>query len=163
MNCVIASGSTETSSGKVELLSGPVWVFATVVNPHFLYQVAGGGEEEEKELGQVENEDSYVCKLPEGGAVIQFENCGARSKILNYYNPRELEQDYSHLLTAEMGCTLCGKEQLPHYCGHFYKEIVQGNEDYFTDTNAASINKNIIVILEIKWDIMDSYFSLRLN
>ena len=80
---------------------------------HFLYQGAGGAEEEEKEVGQVENEDYYVCKLPDCGAVIQFENCGARSKILNHYTShfqRELEQDYSHLLTPEMGCTLCGKE-----------------------------------------------------
>ena len=34
---------------------------------HFQYQV----EEEEKEVGgQVENEDYYVCKLPDCGAVI---------------------------------------------------------------------------------------------
>ena len=80
---------------------------------HFLYQGGGGQEPEEKEAAQVENEDYYVCKLPDCGAVIQFENCGARSKILNHYTShfqRDLEQDYSHLLTPEMGCTLCGKE-----------------------------------------------------
>lgn len=81
---------------------------------HYLSQGAGGGEEEEKEVGgQVENEDYYVCKLPDCGAVIQFENCGARSKILNHYTShfqRELEQNYSHLLTAKTGCTLCGRD-----------------------------------------------------
>ena len=48
---------------------------------HFLYQDGGGGEEEEKE----------ASKLPDCGAVIQFENCGAISKILNHYTSRELE------------------------------------------------------------------------
>ena len=39
-------------------------------------------------------------------------------------------------------CYMCGKKfdlfrsmLLPHYCGHFYEEITQGHEDYFTDTN----------------------------
>ena len=59
---------------------------------HFLYQGGGGDEEEEKEVGgQLENEDYYMCKLPDYGAVIQFENCGARSKILNHYTSRELD------------------------------------------------------------------------
>ena len=52
---------------------------------HIPYQEAGGGEEEEKEVGQVENEDYYVCKLPNCGAVIQFETYGARSKILTLH------------------------------------------------------------------------------
>ena len=80
---------------------------------HFLYQGADGEDEEQKEVAQVENEDYYICKLPDCGAVIQFENCGARSKILNHYTShfqRELEQEYSQLLSPEMGCTLCGKE-----------------------------------------------------
>ena len=45
---------------------------------HIPYQEAGGGEEEEKEVGQVENE-VYVCKLPDcgaRGAVIYFETWG---------------------------------------------------------------------------------------
>ena len=58
--------------------------------------MAGGGEEEEKEVGQVENEDYYFCKLPNCGAVIQFETYGARSKILNLYTSQFYrEQDYS--------------------------------------------------------------------
>ena len=47
----------------------------------------------------MENEDYYVCKLPNCGAVIQFETYGARSKILNLYTSHfQREQDYSHLL-----------------------------------------------------------------
>ena len=49
-------------------------------------------------MGLVENEDYYICKLPDCRAVIQFKNCGARSKILNLYMShfqRELMQDYS--------------------------------------------------------------------
>ena len=45
--------------------------------------------------------------------MIQFENCGARSKILNHYTShfqRELEQAYGHLLTSDMQCTLCNKD-----------------------------------------------------
>ena len=48
---------------------------------NFPYQSACSGEEEEKEAGQMENEDYYVCKLPDFGAVIKFKNCWARSKI----------------------------------------------------------------------------------
>ena len=32
-----------------------------------------------------ENEDYYICKLPSCQTMIMFENCGARSKILNHY------------------------------------------------------------------------------
>ena len=48
-------------------------------------------------MGQVENKDYYVCKLPNCGAVIQFETYGARSKILNLYTSqfyRELDYSY---------------------------------------------------------------------
>lgn len=61
----------------------------------------------------VENEDYYVCKLPSCQTVIQFENCGARSKILNHYTShfqRELEQTYGHLITEDLQCTLCQKD-----------------------------------------------------
>jgi len=61
----------------------------------------------------VENEDYYVCKLPSCQTIIQFENCGARSKILNHYTShfqRELEQTYGHLITEEQQCTLCQKD-----------------------------------------------------
>ena len=67
--------------------------------------------------------------------MIMFENCGARSKILNHYTShfqvhkilnilaflfklyffqRELEDQFGHLLTEEMQCTLCSK-QLGNY------------------------------------------------
>ena len=62
---------------------------------------------------QHENEDFYICKLPSCQTMIQFENCGARSKILNHYTShfqRELESAYGHLLTADMQCTLCNKD-----------------------------------------------------
>ena len=47
----------------------------TILYFHFPFPVsnvqwAGGDEEEEKEVGQVENEDYYVCKLPNCGVVI---------------------------------------------------------------------------------------------
>jgi len=61
----------------------------------------------------VENEDYYICKLPSCQTIIQFENCGARSKILNHYTShfqRELEQSYGHLITEEQQCTLCKKD-----------------------------------------------------
>jgi len=61
----------------------------------------------------VENEDYYICKLPSCQTIIQFENCGARSKILNHYTShfqRELEQTYGHLITEEQQCTLCQKD-----------------------------------------------------
>ena len=190
-NCFL-TGSTETSSDKVELLCGPVGVFATAkqlgisiksdqkvievvdkpdppkvkvsnlpqlksihdesldiadeaeddnivvegeeepetmeITPqipmfdlsHFLYQApyqsnseTGNEEGSGGSVMQVENEDYYICKLPNCQAMIQFENCGARSKILNHYTShfqRELELDYSHLLTQDMACSLCGKE-----------------------------------------------------
>ena len=63
-------------------------------------------------LQQQEDQDFYICKLPSCQTMIQFENCGARSKILNHYTShfqRELEAAYGHLLTSEMECTLCGK------------------------------------------------------
>ena len=53
---------------------------------HIPYQEAGGGEEEEKEVGKVEKKEVgqvenevYVCKLPDcgaRGAVIYFETWG---------------------------------------------------------------------------------------
>ena len=62
-------------------------------------------------MGQVENEDYYVCKLPDCGAVIQFVTYEARSKILNLYTSHfQWKQDYSQLLVPEIGCTLCRKE-----------------------------------------------------
>ena len=47
-------------------LSPPIPMFDL---SHFLYQGGGGGEEEEVG-GQVENEDYYVCKLTNCGALI---------------------------------------------------------------------------------------------
>ena len=62
-------------------------------------------------MGQVENMDYYVCKLPDCGAVIQFVTYEARSKILNLYTSHfQWKQDYSQLLVPEIGCTLCRKE-----------------------------------------------------
>jgi len=61
----------------------------------------------------VEGEDYYVCKLPSCQTIIQFENCGARSKILNHYTShfqRELEQTYGHLISEEQRCNLCQKD-----------------------------------------------------
>jgi len=61
----------------------------------------------------VENEDYYICKLASCQTVIQFENCGARSKILNHYTShfqRELEQTYGHLISEDQKCTLCQKD-----------------------------------------------------
>ena len=57
-------------------------------------------------------QDYYICKIPNCRTMIQFENCGARSKILNHYTShfqKELEHAYGHLLSEEMQCTLCGK------------------------------------------------------
>ena len=89
---------------------------------HFLYpppyQGQDGGDEEQPIPAPVsvhqpqENEDYYICKLPSCQTMIQFENCGARSKILNHYTShfqRELEQAYGHLLSEDMQCTLCSK------------------------------------------------------
>ena len=46
-------------------------------------------------MGQVENMDYYVCKLPDCGAVIQFVTYEARSKILNLYTSHfQRKQDY---------------------------------------------------------------------
>ena len=85
------------------LVVGSLWDYSVIswdwgysLFPISSFQWAGGGEEEEKEVGQVENEDYYVCKLPNCGAVIQFETYGARSKILNLYTSQFYrEQDYS--------------------------------------------------------------------
>ena len=87
---------------------------------HFLYQppyqYQGGDQSDLAEEEPVsapspqENEDFYICKLPSCQTMIQFENCGARSKILNHYTShfqRELEQAYGHLLSEDMQCTLC--------------------------------------------------------
>ena len=79
-------------------------------------------------------QDYYICKLTSCQTMIMFENCGARSKILNHYTShfqvlllfnifgilstftfqRELEDQFGHLLTEEMQCTLCSK-QLGNY------------------------------------------------
>ena len=90
---------------------------------HFLYQppyhyqdgeVSEAAEEEPVTApSPQENEDFYICKLPSCQTMIQFENCGARSKILNHYTShfqRELEQAYGHLLSDDMQCTLCQKD-----------------------------------------------------
>ena len=73
----------------------------------------GGGEEEDNEVGLVENEDYYICKLPDCRAVIQFKKCGARSKILNLYMSEGTDAGLQ--LTADLrgwlhNCTLCRKE-----------------------------------------------------
>ena len=126
-----------------------------------------GGEGDRGAEGPVENEvqpdlaqklvspfsnfqDYYICKLSSCQTMIMFENCGARSKILNHYTShfqvhkilnilvffhsgsqnikvlllaflfklyflqRELEDQFGHLLTEEMQCTLCSK-QLGNY------------------------------------------------
>ena len=62
---------------------------------------------------------------------------------------------------------MCGKKfdlfrsmLLPHYCGHFYKEIAQGHEDYFTDTNCklcgatATKRKSRIIHLGVKHELV---------
>ena len=90
---------------------------------HFLYQppyqYEGADqndlaeEEPRRTPSPQENEDFYICKLPSCQTMIQFENCGARSKILNHYTShfqRELEQAYGHLLSEDMQCTLCQKD-----------------------------------------------------
>ena len=100
-------------------------------------------------------QDYYICKLTSCQTMIMFENCGARSKILNHYTShfqvvihwqtmfstlaksskifstfvnssnkkyfqvlqilqRELEDQFGHLLTDDMQCTMCGK-QLGNY------------------------------------------------
>ena len=81
---------------------------------HFPYQSAGSGEEEEKEVGQVENEDYYVFNLPDCGAVIKFENCGARSKILNHYT-HHFQQGGDWLYPVREGAQVQGLD--PHQ-GH---------------------------------------------
>ena len=85
--------------------------------PPYHYQEGEPAEQPEEEPVRApspqENEDFYICKLPSCQTMIQFENCGARSKILNHYTShfqRELEQAYGHLLSEDMQCTLCGKD-----------------------------------------------------
>ena len=61
-------------------------------------------------MGLVENEDYYICKLPDCGAVIQFKKCGARS---NLYMSEGTDAGLQ--LTADLrgwlhNCTLCRKE-----------------------------------------------------
>ena len=60
LNCVIASGSTETSSDKVELLCGPVGVFATAK------QLGINIKSDQKAIKVVDEYDSLVktSKLP---------------------------------------------------------------------------------------------------
>ena len=96
----------------------PMFDLGSLLYPQQQYHQQGGYEEQselviEEEAGPVENEDFYICKLPSCGTMIQFENCGARSKILNHYTShfqRELEQAYGHLLSDDMHCTLCDKD-----------------------------------------------------
>ena len=85
--------------------------------PPYQYQGADQSDLAEEEPlsapSPQENEDFYICKLPSCQTMIQFENCGARSKILNHYTShfqRELEQAYGHLLSEDMQCTLCQKD-----------------------------------------------------
>ena len=80
---------------------------------HFLYQGAGGAEEEEKEVGQEENE-VYVCKLPDcgaRGAVIYFETWGQdRRSSISTRRTSSGNKTTVTCLTPEIGCTLCRKE-----------------------------------------------------
>ena len=54
---------------------------------------------------------------------------------------------------------------LPHYCGHFYKEIVQGNENYLTDNNCklcgatATKRKSRIIHLGVKLELVLPFIS----
>jgi len=71
------------------------------------------GEEGAGQSVPVEGEDFYICQLASCQTMIMFENCGARSKILNHYTShfqRELEAEFGHLLTPELQCTLCSKQ-----------------------------------------------------
>ena len=68
------------------------------------------------EVGQVENEDYYVCKLPDCRAVIQ--KCGARSKI-------------RHLYTSEEPCEGCAAP-------YWYKHRIR------LTTDTATVYKDII-------------------
>merc|ERR1719340_419409 len=67
-------------------------------------------------------------------------------------------------------CHVCGKQfdlfrsmLLPHYCGHFYKEIAQGHEDYFTMENCklcgakATKRKSRIIHLGVKHELVLPY------
>ena len=67
-------------------------------------------------------------------------------------------------------CHVCGKQfdlfrsmLLPHYCGHFYKEIAQGHEDYFTEVNCklcgatATKRKSRIIHLGVKHELVLPY------
>ena len=66
-------------------------------------------------------------------------------------------------------CHACGKQfhfhsmMLPHYCGHFYKEIAQGHEDYFTEGNCklcgamATTRKSRIIHLGVKHELVLPY------
>ena len=67
-------------------------------------------------------------------------------------------------------CLVCGKRfdlfrsmLLPHYCGHFYKEIAQGHEEYFTEENCklcgatATKRKSRIIHLGVKHELVLPY------
>ena len=67
---------------------------------------------------------------------------------------------------------MCGKKfdlfrsmLLPHYCGHFYKEIVQGYENYLTDNNCklcgatATKRKSRIIHLGVKHELVLPFIS----
>merc|ERR1712226_607526 len=67
-------------------------------------------------------------------------------------------------------CLVCGKRfdlfrsmLLPHYCGHFYKEIAQGHEEYFTAENCklcgarATKRKSRIIHLGVKHELVLPY------
>ena len=62
------------------------------------------------------------------------------------HNLPRVQLDMSNAMMAIQArgneCLVCGKSfdlfrsmLLPHYCGHFYKEIAQGHEEYFTEEN----------------------------
>merc|ERR1719266_3268025 len=90
------------------------------------------------------------------------------------HNLPRVQLDISNAMMAIQArgneCLVCGKRfdlfrsmLLPHYCGHFYKEIAQGHEEYFTEENCklcgatATKRKSRIIHLGVKHELVLPY------
>ena len=90
------------------------------------------------------------------------------------HNLPRVQLDMSNAMMAIQArgneCLVCGKSfdlfrsmLLPHYCGHFYKEIAQGHEEYFTEENCklcgatATKRKSRIIHLGVKHELVLPY------
>ena len=90
------------------------------------------------------------------------------------HNLPRVQLDMSNAMMAIQArgneCLVCGKRfdlfrsmLLPHYCGHFYKEIAQGHKEYFTEENCklcgatATKRKSRIIHLGVKHELVLPY------